>query len=154
MTYDATALGDDLRGHRLLQLGMLLFLAGLLTGFVIPALANPRMGLASHLEGVINGMLLVLLGLLWPRLRLAPTARSATFVLALIGTAANWGTTLLAAAWDAGGSMMSIAAPGRLGAEWQETVIAALLVVVSVAIVAAVALVIHGLRPPEKNNRG
>ena len=39
----------------LLQLGILLFLIGLLTGFVIPKLANPRMGLASHLEGVLNG---------------------------------------------------------------------------------------------------
>lgn len=146
----ASTEATDTRGHRLLQLGMLLFLAGLLTGFLIPVLANPRMGLASHLEGVMNGMLLVLLGLLWPRLRLGPAARSATFVLALLGTGANWGTTLLAAVWGAGASMMPIAAPGHLGAAWQETVISALLAVVSVAIVAAVVLVIYGLRMPGK----
>jgi hypothetical protein len=57
-------------GHRLIQLGVFLFLLGLLGGFAIPFLANPRMGLASHLEGVMNGMLLVLLGLIWPRLTL------------------------------------------------------------------------------------
>jgi hypothetical protein len=50
--------------HRLLQFGVLLFLLGLLSGFVTPALANPRMGLSSHLEGVMNGTFLVILGLL------------------------------------------------------------------------------------------
>ena len=58
-------------GDRLLRLGVLLFLLGLLTGFAIPALANPRMGLTSHLEGLMNGMFLSL-GLLWPRLALSP----------------------------------------------------------------------------------
>ena len=59
-------------GDRLLRLGVLLFLLGLLTGFAIPALTNPRMGLTSHLEALMNGMFLVLLGLLWPRLALSP----------------------------------------------------------------------------------
>lgn len=52
--------------HRLVQLGILLSLLGLLTGLVIPQLANLRMGLASHLEGILNGIFLVILGLLWP----------------------------------------------------------------------------------------
>lgn len=47
----------------LLQLGIILFLIGLLTGVAIPKLANPRMGLASHLEGVLNGIFLVTVGL-------------------------------------------------------------------------------------------
>lgn len=50
-------------GRRLLQAGILLFLLGLLTGFLVPFTANPRMGLSSHLEGVMNGMFLVGLGL-------------------------------------------------------------------------------------------
>ena len=49
----------------LFKLGLVLFLLGLLTGFAIPALKNPRMALSSHLEAVLNGMFLVLLGLLW-----------------------------------------------------------------------------------------
>ena len=32
--------------HRLLQLGVLLFLIGLVVGLTLPVLANPRMGLA------------------------------------------------------------------------------------------------------------
>lgn len=48
----------------LFTIGLALFLIGLLTGLVIPALKNPRMALSSHLEGVLNGMFLVVLGLL------------------------------------------------------------------------------------------
>src|ERR1700759_5661765 len=54
----------------LFKLGLVLFVIGLLTGFAIPALKNPRMGLTSHLEGVLNGMFLALLGLLWPHVHL------------------------------------------------------------------------------------
>lgn len=54
----------------LFRLGLVLFLLGLLTGFVVPALKNPRMALSSHLEAVLNGMFLVLLGLLWPHIHL------------------------------------------------------------------------------------
>ena len=42
-------------GRRLLRLGMLLFLLGLATGLLVPALANTRLGLSSHPEGLMNG---------------------------------------------------------------------------------------------------
>lgn len=135
---------DD-RGHRLLQLGILLFLLGLLVGFVIPALANPRMGLASHLEGLLNGLFLVVLALLWPRLALGPGAARALFWLALYGSYANWATTLLAASWGAG-TRMPLAAGAHRGTASQELVIDALLGSLSVAIVTACLLVLWGLR--------
>ena len=52
---------------------------------------------------------------------------------------------------DTGGGMMPIAAPGRLGASWQEAVITALLVSLSLAIVAACGLVLWGLRLGARN---
>ena len=45
--------------HLLLVLGLILFLLGLLTGLAVPILKNPRMGVASHLQGMTNGPLLV-----------------------------------------------------------------------------------------------
>src|SRR5262249_15099176 len=106
-------------GHRLLQLGIVLFLLGLLVGFSVPALANPRMGLASHLEGVMNGLFLVTLGLIWPRLALSARLLATTFWLAIYGTFANWTATLLAAAWGTGRTM-PIAAQGHTGTPGQE----------------------------------
>jgi hydroxylaminobenzene mutase len=137
---------DDSTGHRLLQLGVVLFLLGLLTGFAIPMVANPRMGLTSHLEGVMNGMFLMLLGLLWPRLLLPGAARTALFGLSIYGTFANWAATLLAAVWGAGATMMPIAAPGREGSALQEATVTFLLLTLSLAIVAASVLILWGLR--------
>jgi len=50
--------------------GMFLFLLGLLTGFGESSFANVRMGLAAHLEGVMNGIFLLALGSAWTQLRL------------------------------------------------------------------------------------
>lgn len=135
------------RSHRLLQLGFALFLLGLLTGFLVPALANPRMALSSHLEGVLNGIFLVALGLVWPRLVLGPRAAAVTFWLAIYGTFANWGATLLAAAWGAGRSM-PIAAGSHAGTSGQESLILFLLLSLSAAMVALCGLVLWGLRRP------
>ncbi len=55
--------------------GMCLFLLGLLTGFAELRFANMRMGLAAHLEGVMNGTFLVALGAVWTEVRLSPPAR-------------------------------------------------------------------------------
>lgn len=135
------------RGHALLQAGVALFLAGLLVGLAVPAMANPRMGLASHLEGVMNGLFLVALGLIWPRLTLSPLLQRVTFWLALYGTIANLAATLLAAIWGAG-RMMPIAAQGRVGTPGQERLIEALLVSLALAMVAVCVLVLVGLRRP------
>lgn len=58
------------RRRRLLWHGMALFLAGLLTGLVEQQFANPRMGLAAHLEGVMNGAFLLVVGAVWQEVRL------------------------------------------------------------------------------------
>src|SRR5262249_25247873 len=64
---EKTRIEDSRR--RLVWHGMFLFLLGLLTGFVEQNVANPRMGLAAHLEGVMNGTFLVALGAIWTTVR-------------------------------------------------------------------------------------
>jgi hydroxylaminobenzene mutase len=129
----------------LLQLGVLLFLIGLLTGLVVPRFANPRMGLASHLEGVLNGMFLIVLGLLWHKLNLPDGWLVLTFWLAVYGSFANWLATGLAAYWGAG-KLMPIAAMGHQGSSIQEGAIRFLLTTLSVATIAVCVIVIVGLR--------
>ena len=138
---------SDIRGHRLIQAGAFLFLLGLLVGFMIPMTANPRMALSSHLEGVMNGMLLMVLGLIWDRVRLGERALFALFALALFGTFANVVATLLAAVWGAGAAM-PIAAGSFEGTPLQESVIMILLGTLSLSMVAALVLVLMGLRRP------
>lgn len=142
--------------HRLLQAGTLLFGVGLLTGFAIPMLANPRMGLSSHLEGVMNGLLLLLLGAIWPRLRLGALAQRVAFGLAMFGTWVNWFTTLVAAALGAGSTTMPLAATGYTGSELSEALIGVGLISLSLAMIAVCALVLWGLRggPHQALSRG
>ena len=62
------------QGHRLLQLGVTLFLFTSFEGFVIPYFAVPNLGRSVHTLSAFVGVLLVALGLLWPRLDLGATA--------------------------------------------------------------------------------
>lgn len=132
--------------RRLLQLGVTLFLLGLLTGFLLPAAANPRMALSSHLEGVLNGVFLLVLGAIWERLRLGRRARATAFWLAAYGTFTNWATTLVASMWGAGSQMMPLAGAGHTGSPGQEALIAVGLLSLSVAMLAVCPLVLWGLR--------
>ena len=132
--------------RRLLSLGVLLILLGFLSGLLIPILANPRMGLSSHVEGVMSGMLLILLGIIWPRLRLGDRAMKVTSLLLIYGAYANWANPLLAAAWAAGGSMMPMASMGLMGTPVQEMVIGILAVSLVLALLTGISLVLWGLR--------
>lgn len=132
--------------RRLLQLGYALFLLGLLTGLAMPLFANPRMGLSSHLEGVLNGIFLIGLGLVWSQLKLNPRLQALIFWLVLYGTLANWAATLFAAIWGAGSAMMPIAGQGLHGLPSQEIIIAGLLLSLSIAMVSVCGLVLWGLR--------
>jgi (hydroxyamino)benzene mutase len=134
--------------HRLIQAGALLFLLGLLTGFAVPATAAPRLALSGHLEGVMNGMVLILAGLIWPRLQLSQKSQRLTSGLLLYGTYVNWFTLLLASLWAAGAEMMPIAGGTATGTPVQEALVKFGLISLSVAMVAAFALILWGLRKP------
>ena len=61
--------------RRLMWHGMLLFLLGLITGLLEQRFTNVRMGLSAHLEGVMNGILLLALGAAWNEVRLPHPVR-------------------------------------------------------------------------------
>ena len=131
--------------RRLLWHGMSLFLLGLLTGFVEQNFSNPRMGLAAHLEGVMNGTFLIALGAVWTEVRLSPRLKGAAYWSALYGTYANWAVTLLAAIFGTA-AMSPITAAGRSGQPWQEGLVTFGFMSVGIVIVASSILVLSGLR--------
>jgi len=124
---------------------MLLFLLGLFTGFVEPRFANVRMGLAAHLEGVMNGTFLIALGAIWTEVRLSPPAKAIAYWTALYGTYVNWLFTTLAAVFGTA-ALSPISAAGHSGQPWQESLVTAGLLSVGIVIVASSALVLWGLR--------
>src|SRR5229473_3487612 len=72
--------------RRLMWHGMFLFLIGLLTGFAETHFINTRMGLAAHLEGVMNGIFLLALGAVWNEVRVTPRTKDIGYWVALFGT--------------------------------------------------------------------
>ena len=131
--------------RRLLWYGMLLFLFGLLTGFVEQQFANPRMGLAAHLEGVMNGTFLLALGAAWTEVRLSARLKLAAYWTALYGAYVNWGAVILAAILGTA-ALSPVTSAGHSALPWQETLITIALLTVGVSIVASSLLVLWGLR--------
>jgi hydroxylaminobenzene mutase len=135
----------DHSDRRLMWHGMFLFLIGLLTGFAEQHFANVRMGLAAHLEGVMNGTFLLALGAAWPQLRLSPPAKTFTYCITLYGTYINWLMTTLAAVFGTA-ALSPITGAGHSGLPWQEKLITAGFMSVGLAIVVAALLALWGFR--------
>lgn len=129
----------------LIALGLILFLLGLLTGLAVPRMRNPRMGVASHLEGVMNGPFLMVIGLVWPRVHLDHAFGVAAVVMLVYGTYANWLSTQLAAIWGAGRRFAPIAAGEHQATVVRERFIDVLLVTLSLALIVACVLLLIGV---------
>jgi hydroxylaminobenzene mutase len=131
--------------HLLLVLGLVLFLLGLLTGLAVPILKNPRMGVASHLQGMTNGPFLVLVGLMWPHLHLSHAWEIVAVVLLVYGTYANWLATQLGSLWGAGHRFAPGASGEHRAAATQERIVDLLLITLAPAMVVATVLLIIGI---------
>jgi len=131
--------------RRLMWHGMFLFLLGLVTGFVEQRFANVRMGLAAHLEGVMNGTFLIALGAIWTEVKLPPPTKAIAYWTALYGTYVNWLVTMLAAVFGTA-ALSPISAAGHSGQPWQESLVTAGFLSVGVVIVTFSVVVLWGIR--------
>lgn len=131
--------------RKLLWHGMALFLLGLLTGLVEQHFTNVRMGLAAHLEGILNGTFLLALGAAWNEVILRPTMKTAAYWIFLGGTYGNWLVTTLAAVLGTS-ALSPVTAAGFNAPSWQEMIVTAGFVGVGVAIIAGAGLGLWGLR--------
>jgi hydroxylaminobenzene mutase len=134
---------NDQTAQILIGLGALLFFLGLLGGFAIPAMTNPNMGLSGHLEGVMNGTFLLVIGVAWSRLHLSDRSASIAFWALVYGTFANWIFITLAAIFGTS-AMTPIAGAGHSGTPWQESLITAGLFSVGAAMLVGCGLLTWG----------
>ncbi len=130
----------------LIRAGFILFALALFTGFAIPAFHNPKMGLAAHLAGVLNALLLIALGLSWGRIAAGPGQQRLIRGTFLYATFVNWGSACLAAAWGTT-RMTPLSGAGFGAAPWKETVVQALQISLALTIVTGTLTVVYALRP-------
>jgi hydroxylaminobenzene mutase len=123
------------QGNSFILLGLVLFIIGLVVGLFVQNMANPRMGLTAHLEGIMNGMFLMIVGVIWTRLILSFKWLKASYLLLLYSTFANFLAVLIAAVTGAG-KMMPIAG-GQEGSASEEAIINFLLISLSLAMLFA-----------------
>ena len=133
------------RHRQLLSAGILLFLLALFTGMIFPQLKNPRMGLSAHLVGLIGGVFLVAVGLIWRELALSKHLETIAFACALFGAYANLTTTFLAATFGTN-RLTPLAGSGHPAALLQENIVTIGLVLASAAMVTCCILLLWGLR--------
>jgi len=141
------------QGHRLLQIGVALFLFTSFEGFAVSSFAGPNLGRSVHTLSAFSGVLLVALGLLWPRLDLGAAASRVAFWLLIYSDLATVAAFLLAALWGAGGSIMPLAAEGARGSDLQELVIRLVAYSAAPTGITSFALILWGLRGTHRPTR-
>jgi len=108
------------QGLRLLQISVALLLFTSLLGFAIPYVAAPQLGLAAHKLGGLQSVLLMAMGLAWPRLNLNAAALRIAFWLFIYAAFAILVAYLLGAIWAAGNETMSLRGGATHGSAFQE----------------------------------
>jgi hypothetical protein len=88
----------------------------------------------------------MVIGLVWPKLRLSRVSSRLGLLLAVYGCFAAWTANLLAGVWGAGSTMLPMAAGQAHGSALQEGVIALALRTAAVSLIAAAVLILWGLR--------
>ncbi len=130
----------------MLQTGVALFVFAALEGFAIPSLPVPRLGLSVHTLSALQGVMLLGLGLLWPRLNLHAATSRIAFWTYLYSSFATLVPYVMAAVWGAGNSTIPLAAGAAHGSAFQETIIKVVLYSAAPTFFISAALIIRGLR--------
>lgn len=140
-------------GERLIQLGIVMFVLSLLIGLAASRFAGglsifslPRLALAAHVIGLMQGTFLVAIGSIWQRLRLSDATSRVALALLVYGFFAAWIANLLAGVWGAGGGMLPNAGGSAHGTAAQEILIAVGLRTGAISQIAALLLVLWGAR--------
>ena len=138
-------IASEYSGRRLTWHGVFLFLLGLLAGLIEQKFSNPRMGLAAHLEGLMNGTFVVAIGAVWSQVRLPARSIRLTFWTLLYGSYVNVLVTALAATFGTV-AMTPLTGAAHPARNWQEALVTAGFVSVGISMIAASALLLWGLR--------
>jgi hydroxylaminobenzene mutase len=143
------------QAHRLIQVGISLLLFAALVGLAVPHFTVPRLALSAHLIGILQGIFFVAVGQVWPRLTLSMEMSKVTFWLLIYGGIAALTANLFAAAWGAGNLILPMAAGSAHGSLFQEAVINISLRSAAASLIAALVLILWGLRlgvvnPPKR----
>ena len=134
------------QGHRMLQIGIGLFVFSGLEGFTIPRLRAPHLGRSVHTLSGLQGIITLALGLLWPRLQLGARSSRIAFWTFIYSSFATLIPFVMAAIWGAGNTTIPQAAGAARGSAFQEAIIKVVLYSAALPFFISMALILRGLR--------
>jgi hydroxylaminobenzene mutase len=140
------------QSHRLLQIGVALFLFTSFEGFAVRYFAAPNLGRSVHTLSAFSGVLLLTLGLLWPQLKLSAAMSRVAFWFLIYSDFATMVAFMMAGVWGAGNSIMPLAAGAAHGSDLQEAAISVVAYSAGPTGIISFALIFWGLRmqtPPK-----
>ncbi len=136
--------------QKLIIAGVFLFFLGLLNGMMIPLFTNPKLGLSAHLSAMQHGIVLILFGLIWNRLKLSETGLTWCYRLSVFSMYGIWIGLVLGAAWGTiSGTPMAGAGFGTT--QGKENIVDFFLNSGAVAILIATIQILFGLFNKEKS---
>lgn len=136
---------EERMNRRQIQLGFVLILLGLLTGFAIPEMRSPRLGLAAHTVAIQSGLILIALGALARFFVLGPRASAVMTASWTYAAYANWLGALIGGITGAS-RLTPMAGAGTTGGAASEAIVSFLLVSLSIAAVIGTSLAAWGFR--------
>ena len=131
--------------RKLLGLGFILVFVSFLTGLVIPLVKNPQLAVSAHLNAIIGGLILVIVGIISPVLNLTATTRKIMTWSWIYAVYMNWLATLLGGIWGTS-RLTPVAGAGFTGSSREENIVSVLLISLVLASFIGCAIVIWGLR--------
>ena len=138
------------QGHRMLQIGIGHFVFSGVEGFAIPALPAPPLGLAVHRLSALQGVMMLALGLFWPRLKLGATPSRIALWTYTYSSLATLIPFVLAAVWGAGNTTIPQAAGNARGNALQEATIKIIIYSAALPFFVSMALILWGLRTKDE----
>ncbi len=139
------------QGRCLLQFGVALLLFTSLWGFVVEVVAAPRLGLSVHTLSALQGVLLLALGLVWPKLHLRAATSRIAFLFLVYSVFAILAAYVMGAVWGAGNETMRLAAGAAHGSAVREAAIRIVAYSSAPPGIVSFALILLGLRSPRSS---
>ncbi|HUR80940.1 MAG TPA: hydrogenase [Thermoanaerobaculia bacterium] len=131
--------------RRQIQLGFVLILIALGTGFFQPFYRSPRLGLAAHTVGITGGLVLIAIGALADKFALGTRAAKVMMACWLYTAYVNWLASIIAAITGAS-RLTPIAGAGTTASPFAENVVAFLLQSLAVTSIVGTAIAVFGFR--------
>ena len=111
------------RGQGLIRWGTVLLLLSVFSGFVIPLVSDPILGLAAHIQGLLNAFMIILVGLIWSRMEIGEMGSVIVYWGLIIPGYVTLTVMVICTFLEIGGTAFPIVGGGHTGTPFQERVI-------------------------------